>query len=248
MFAATLARLLARDGYNVLAVDADPSLNLGMALGVPKSVLESVTPLSENRELIESRVRVFGGVISLTPRVDDVVDLYGVKGPDGVKLLVMGTVRKGGSGCLCPENAFLRALLSHLLLRRRDFVVLDMVAGLEHLGRGTARGVDLMVCIVEPSLKSIETAKRISKLAKDIGVKDFAIVGNKVVSAEDEEVIRNSLGEQYDILGIIPFDENVIRADILGKPLLDHSPNSPAVTSIVEIKKAIIKRLGVESS
>ncbi|RLE62749.1 MAG: cobalamin biosynthesis protein CobN, partial [Thermoprotei archaeon] len=117
--AGTLARLLARDGFNVLAVDADPNLNLASSIGIPRELSEKLIPLSENIELIKSRTQVsFGGLISFTPKVDDIVDRFGVVGPDGVKLLVMGTVRTGGSGCLCPENAFLRALLSHLILSR----------------------------------------------------------------------------------------------------------------------------------
>jgi len=242
--AGTLARLLARDGFNVVAVDADPSLNLASALGIPREVSERITPLAENIELIRSRVQVgFGGIISFTPRVDDIVERFGVKGPDGVKLLVMGTVRSGGSGCLCPENAFLRALMSHLLLGRRDVVIMDMVAGLEHLGRGTARGVDLMLCVVEPSVKALETARRVLELSRDIGVRNVAAVGNKILSEADVELIEKALREVgMDLLTTIPFDKAVIEADRLGKALLDYAPDSPAVRSIRRLKDTILAR------
>jgi len=242
--AGTLARLLARDGFNVVAIDADPSLNLASALGIPREVSERITPLAENVELIRSRVQVgFGGVISFTPRVDDIVERFGVEGPDGVKLLVMGTVRSGGSGCLCPENAFLRALMSHLLLGRRDVVVMDMVAGLEHLGRGTARGVDLMLCVVEPSVKALETARRVLELSRDIGVRNVAAVGNKILSESDVGLIEEALREVgMDLLTTIPFDKAVIEADRLGRALLDHAPESPAVRSIRRLKDTILAR------
>lgn len=242
--AGTLARLLARDGFNVVAVDADPSLNLASALGIPREVSERITPLAENVELIRSRVQVgFGGIISFTPRVDDIVERFGVEGPDGVKLLVMGTVRSGGSGCLCPENAFLRALMSHLLLGRKDVVIMDMVAGLEHLGRGTARGVDLMLCVVEPSVKALETARRVLELSRDIGVRNVAAVGNKILSEADVELIEEALREVgMDLLTTIPFDKAVIEADRLGKALLDYAPDSSAVGSIRQLKDRILAR------
>ncbi len=243
--AGTLARLLARDGYNVLAVDADPNLNLASSLGIPREVAEKIIPLSENVELIRSRTQTFfGGVISYTPKVDDIVDKFGVVGPDGVKLLVMGTVRAGGSGCLCPENAFLRALLSHLILGREDVVVLDMVAGLEHLGRGTARGVDVMLCVVEPSLKAVETAKRVYKLAEEIEVKNVVAVGNKITSSEDRKFIeRNLENSKLKIIGFIPFDVSVIKADMLGVALIDYNPSSLAVKNIADLKNKLIDLL-----
>lgn len=241
--AGTLARLLAQDGFNVLAVDADPNLNLASSIGIPRELSEKLVPLSENIELIKSRTQVsFGGFISFTPKVDDIVDKYGVTGPDGVKLLVMGTVRTGGSGCLCPENAFLRALLSHLILGRRDVVILDMVAGLEHLGRGTARGVDIMLCVVEPSVKAVETAKRVYKLAREIEVKNIAAVGNKVTLGEDKEFIRKNL-DNLEVLGYIPFDISVVKADMLGIALIDYNPSSSAVKSIIQLKNKLLKIL-----
>ncbi|MFA7036880.1 MAG: AAA family ATPase, partial [Methanosarcina sp.] len=152
----TLARLLARDGYEVLAIDADPDMNLASSLGIenpPK-------PLTDFKDLIQERAGAEGGAFIYNPKVDDIAGKYGVIGPDGVRMLVMGTVDKGGSGCMCPASAFLRALLRHLMLKEKSAVILDMEAGIEHLGRGTTRGMDLMIVVVEPGARSLETAER----------------------------------------------------------------------------------------
>ncbi len=238
--AGTLARLLAKEGFNVLAIDADPSLNLASAIGIPKEIADRAPILFNEEEFIKSRTQLFGGIINLTPKVDDVVDKFGITGPDGVKLLMLGTVKKGGTRCLCPENAFLRALLAHLILQRKDIVILDMVAGLEHLGRGTARGVDLMLCIVEPSIKAVEVAKRMHKLAMDIEVRNFAIIANKISSDEDKSFIMKHLSNM-EILGFIPFDVSVMKADMYGKALIDYDPSSKALYSIIEIKDKILR-------
>ncbi len=236
--AGTLARLLAKDGYNVLAVDADPNLNLHISLGIEDSVASKIVPISENAELIRSRTESsFGAILRMNPKVDDIVDKFGIIGPDGVKLIVMGTVRAGNSGCLCPENAFLRALMSHLVVGTKDIVIMDMVAGLEHLGRGTARGVNCMLCIVEPGAKSIITAKRILKLSKDIGVKNFLAVGNKVKGEEQARLIFKKIEELgVPTIGYVPYDEAVIKAEITGKALLDYDPSCEAVRAIKELK------------
>ncbi|MEM3522473.1 MAG: AAA family ATPase, partial [Candidatus Bathyarchaeia archaeon] len=147
--AGTLARVFAQKGYKVLAIDADPAMNLAYSLGIKKDVIAKVIPLCENKELVEERTGikidgVFGVAFSLTPKVDDIVDKFGIKGPDGIALLIMGTVKSGGIGCMCPANALLRALLRHLFIERNEIVIMDMEAGLEHLGRGTAKGADVL--------------------------------------------------------------------------------------------------------
>ncbi|MEM2495197.1 MAG: AAA family ATPase, partial [Nitrososphaerota archaeon] len=159
LIAATLSRLLARDGYKVLAIDADPNLNLGYSLGFNEEQLSKIIPLAENEELIKERTSIspeasLVGFFKLYPKVDDIVDKFGIIGPDNVSLLIVGTVRKGGEGCLCPENAFLRTLIQHILIKRKEFVIIDMEAGIEHLARGTAKGVDIMLIVIEPSYKS----------------------------------------------------------------------------------------------
>ncbi|MCS7128474.1 MAG: AAA family ATPase [Sulfolobales archaeon] len=236
--AACLARLLSRDGYSVIAVDADPSLNLAQALGIPRDVANSVPVLFDYEEFIKSRTLRPSGVYLVNPRVNDVVERFTIKGPDGVKLLKLGAVRKGGARCLCPEYAFLRALLSHLILGRKDIVILDMVAGLEHMSRGAARGVDLMLCITEPSVKAIDVALQMHKLSKDLDVKMFAVVINKASSEDDVGIVKRAL-EGVEVIGVIPYDASVIEADREGISLIDYAPTSKAIQCIKELKKYI---------
>lgn len=205
----TLARLLARKGYDVLAIDADPSMNLASALGIknpPK-------PLTGFTELIDERAGGPAGVFKLNPKVDDIVDKFGVTGPDNVKLLVLGTVERGGSGCMCPASSFLKALLRHVLLKTNSVVILDMEAGVEHLGRGTTRGIDIMLIVVEPGTRSIETAGRIMELARQIDIRKFGAVINKAVGEAKD--IKDKLKDYgIDVLGIIPYDTALIQADM----------------------------------
>jgi len=232
-----LARSMARRGAKVLAIDADPSMNLWLSIGVPKDALVNVIPLAENEDLIEERTGArpgsIGAVFSLTPKVSDIAERYGVRGPDGVTLLVLGTVKTAGGGCMCPANALLKALLRHLLLDRRDVVVLDMEAGLEHLGRGVVRGVDALLAVVEPSYRSIETAYRIKTLAQDLGVKRIYAVGNKIARGEEELFIRKEVGKAgLDLLATIPLDPAVPEAEMAGLSPIDYAPHSEAVKAI----------------
>lgn len=230
--AGTLARLFARDGYNVVAIDADPDMNLASALGVETNP----KPVTEYKEMVQSRAGAEFGMFKLNPKVDDVVDMCGCVGPDGVKLVVMGTIDTGGSGCMCPETAFLRALLRHVILRENDLVIMDMEAGIEHLGRGTTRGVDVMIAVVEPGLRSVETLERIKKLASDIGVERIMAVINK--TPDEPEIIMNKLNEMgIPLLGVVPYDVSLMGADLEGKSPLD--VGGPAVDAIKEIKNTL---------
>ncbi len=205
----TLARLLARKGYQVLAIDADPSMNLASALGIknpPK-------PLTEFTELIDERAGGPAGVFKLNPRVDDIVEKFGVTGPDNVKLLVLGTVERGGSGCMCPASSFLKALLRHVLLKTNSVVILDMEAGVEHLGRGTTRGIDIMLIVVEPGTRSIETAGRIVELARQIDIRKFGAVINKA-GGEAKDIEDKLKGYGIEVFGIIPYDTSLVQADM----------------------------------
>ena len=244
----TLARLLARDGYNVLAVDADPNINTASSLGIPSDVAEEIVPLSDNEELIREKTGVapgksYGQMFRLTPTVSDIVDKFGVVGPDGVQLLVMGTVKDGGSGCMCPSNALLRVLVQHLLIQREDILVMDMVAGLEHLGRGTARRMDTMLVVVEPRMKSVDTIKRILKLAEDIEVREVLAVGNKIGSEREKRFVEEKMAELgVPIAAYIPRDEAVAEADMLGEAPIDHNPNSAAIMALAELKNYLKQR------
>ncbi|MBS7656639.1 AAA family ATPase [Candidatus Bathyarchaeota archaeon] len=244
----TLARLLARDGYSVLAVDADPAMNLAFSLGIPATEVSKIVPLTENEELISSRTKApygstFGALVNLTPTVDDITEKYGIVGPDRVRLLVMGTVRSGGSGCMCPANSLVRALIRHITLVEKDVVVMDMEAGLEHLGRATVRGFNVLLCVVEPGLQSIETAARIKRLANDINVKEVVGVGNKVTSKRDVKSITESLEKiGMPLLCSIPFDKNIIRADSSRAAPIDYAPSSKAITAIKDLEKTLLTR------
>ena len=246
-FAGTLARLFAKDGYKVIAVDADPAMNLSFALGISSEATSKIIPLSENYDLIEERTGArpgsSGSVFSLTPNVNDIIEKYGVKGLDGIGLLVMGTVKSGGSGCMCPVNALLKALLRHLLISRKDIVILDMEAGLEHLGRGTVKGVDAIITLVEPRMQSIETTKRILKLANDLNLKSILIVANKVRNQEEEDFIHKMIEPLgFPIIGIIPDDDMISKSDMMRIAPIDLEPDSPAIKAIDDIKKRLIDK------
>jgi len=242
LISSTLARLLARDGYNVLAVDADPNINLATALGVSKEAADKLVPISENDSLIEEKTGVapgesIGRVFNMAPKVGDIVEKFGITAPDGVSLLVMGTVKAGNSGCMCGANALLRALIQHILIQRGEVVIMDMEAGLEHLGRGTARRMNVMLAVVEPRMNAIETAGRVMKLAREIEVKDVIAVGNKVSSEEERSLIEEAMKElRIPVAAYIPFDKNVSDSDMRGIPLIDYAPESPAVLAITQLK------------
>lgn len=237
----TLARLLARDEYKVLVVDADPNINTASSIGIPAEVARKIIPLSENEALIQEKTGVtpgksYGQIFRLTPTVSDIVEEFGVSGPDGVQLLVMGTVKGGGTGCMCPANALLRVLVQHLLIQRKDVLVMDMVAGLEHLGRGTARRMDTMLVVSEPRMKSIETASRILKLAEDIEIEEVLAVGNKVGNLNEMLFVEERMKELgIPVAAQIPYDKAVAEADMLGKAPIDHDQDSPALRAVSDL-------------
>jgi CO dehydrogenase maturation factor len=217
--AAALARRLAASKRPVIAVDADPDGNLATALGVPD--VQVPEPIAHMRELIlertEARDQGAGLMFKLNPKVDDLPDRFSVNA-EGVQLLVLGTVETGGKGCMCPEGAVLKALLQHLLLRVANDVILDMEAGLEHMGRASASGMDALVAVVEPGMRSVQTATRIRKLAVDIGITRIFVVINKVYDAHQRGVIEDALRGQ-DVIGMLPFDAELARADLEGRPV-----------------------------
>lgn len=236
-FAATLARLYAEEGKHVLAADVDPDANLGLALGFSEEELEEITPISKMRKLVEERTGAndTNKFFKINPKVDDLPDALS-RTCNGVKLLVLGTVETGGGGCVCPEHVMLKRLISHLVLRSDDVVILDMEAGLEHLGRGTTEGMDAFVVVIEPGARSVQTYKNVKRLAHDLGVSHVRVVANKVRGAEDEEFIRKAIPEE-DLLGIMHYNAEVIDADRQGKSPYDFSQT--AVEEIRAIKAKI---------
>jgi CO dehydrogenase maturation factor len=233
LLAAFLSRTFAEAGYSVIAIDADPDANLAATLGYPHP--ERMMPISELSDLIEERVGVrpgtAGSFFKLNPRVDDLPEKYSVH-LDGIRIMAMGRIKRGGTGCYCPEGALLQALISHLLLQRDEVVILDMEAGIEHLSRGTARAVDKLIIVVEPGRRSLETAQKIKTLAQDLGLKNLAVVGNKIRSEVDREFIKSSL-PGIEFLGFIDYDPAINDADLADRSLLTASPSTvKAVESI----------------
>jgi CO dehydrogenase maturation factor len=214
---AFLVKWFAGHGKNVLAIDADPDANLGNGLGIKDA--SGIVPISKMKELVAERTESvpgsFGGFFKLNPKVDDLPEMLAVRSGERIRLMVMGGVKKGGTGCVCPESVLLKNLVQHLILLRDDVVVMDMEAGIEHLGRGTSRAVDCLIVVVEPGRRSIETALKIKDLAGDIGLTRIGLVGNKVRGPKDEEFLANNLSE-YRFLGFIPYDERIIESDLQG--------------------------------
>lgn len=234
-FAATLARLYAEEGRTVLAADVDPDANLGLALGFPEDLLDSIVPITKMRKLVQERTGANDDnkFYKINPKVNDIPDTYS-KTCNGVKLLVLGTVDTAGSGCVCPEHVMLRRIINHLVLRSDDVVVLDMEAGLEHLGRGTTAGMDQFVVVIEPGARSIQTYKNVKRLAEGLGVKQVRVVANKVRNRADEEFIKSRIPEE-DLLGFIHYNEEVIDADRQGKSPFDFG--GEAISEIRKIKE-----------
>jgi len=225
-----LARYWARNGYRVLAVDADPDANLGSALGIDTT---GIVPVAKMEQLIAERTGVtpgtVGGFFKMNPKVDDLPEALG-RERDGVRLLIMGTVKKGGGGCICPESVLLKALVTHLVLYQKDAVLMDMEAGIEHLGRGTAQGVDRLVIVVEPGRRSIETAAKVRQLTKDIGLHKVVAVGSKVRNQREEEFLKENL-DGIPLIGILPFSEEIAAADLENRP---PSLDDPVIHAAIE--------------
>lgn len=225
--AALLAQAYADMGREVLAVDADPSPCLAGALGFPDELRQQLHPISEMDDLIYERTGAhpgtIGGFFTINPRVDDIPERFSVV-QRGVRLLEMGAVDIGGSGCICPESAMLKTLFTHLLFRKDDVLILDMYAGVEHLGRATVDFVDAMLVVVEPTRRSLGTAAQIKSLANDIGLDRLWLVGNKVRNEEEEAFLRGET-PGIPVLGLLPADLAVQEADRLGVPVYDYVPS-----------------------
>jgi len=237
--AGLLAHVYARQGQKVLAIDADPASNLASALGFPEDLMAQITPIAEMEDLIaertESRPGTFGGFFKMNPQVDDIPERFAVT-HRGIKLLVMGTIDRGGSGCVCPESVLLKNLVTHLLLGRDEVLIMDMEAGIEHLGRATAQAVDAFIIVVEPGKRSLQTARAIQKLAGDIGIKRIYVVGNKMRDQADRDFVLQNLPD-LPVLGFISHSSKAIEADRRGIPVFDLD------AAMLEEAKAIAAKL-----
>ena len=232
-----LARCLAHKDKKVIAIDADPVTNLAANLGIDES--KPIIPVSELKELILERTGAepgtIGGFFTLNPKVDDIPDRFSLE-KDGVRLLVMGTVETGGSGCICPESTLLKALVNHLILNHNEVVIMDMEAGIEHLGRGTSGSMDGLIIVVNPGKRSRVAAEKIKKLGTDIGIKNIYVIGNRIKSEQDKDLIKESM-KDFEILGFIPEYDEIANADREGVRPFDD------ISTVPEEFKAIVDKL-----
>lgn len=235
--AATLARLYAKEGKRVIAADADPDANLALALGFTEAEADAIVPITAMKKMIAKRTGVTeqNTFFKINPRVDDIPEIYS-REHEGVKLLVLGTVETAGGGCICPENVILKQLISNLILYRDEVAILDMEAGLEHLGRGTTQGMDQFIVVIEPGARSIQTYRNVKRLAKDLGVPRVGVIANKIRDEKDEAFIRSKIAEE-ELLGLIHFNSEVIDADRHGISPFDCSPG--LINEIISIKERI---------
>lgn len=221
--AAALSLLLAEKGETVLAVDADPDANLANAIGLPSEQIAEIVPIAEQAALIEERtgakVNQYGQMFKMNPEVADIAEEYATL-HNGVNLLVLGAVERGGGGCACPENVLLKALVTDLVLFKDQTLILDMEAGVEHLGRATTRGVNTMLIVVEPGQRSVDCARKVIRLGQEIGIKSFKVIANKVNSPEEEHFVKNSFPE-LELAGSIPFSDEFRKLDRTGKSVLE---------------------------
>lgn len=233
--AAALCLLAAREGRRVLAVDADSDANLAAALGMPRDQRASIVPIAEHRALIEertgARVGQYGQMFKINPEVSDIPDEYAYE-HRGVRLLVLGAIEAGGSGCACPENVLIKALVTDLVLRSGDVLVIDCEAGLEHLGRGTAHGVDALLTVVEPGQRACDCALRVAEMAREIGIRRVLVVANRITTESDKAFVRQAL-PSLDLVACIPSSESIRLADRDGVAVLDAAEG--AVRSCFEI-------------
>ena len=250
--AGSLARVWAMDGRRVLAVDADPAAHLHSVLGIPRHAMPR--PISAELDLIEERTgakpgAALGPFFRLNPRVEDIPDKYSAVSLEGVRLLVLGTIRAAGTGCFCPENALLRSLLEHMVLERDDAVVVDMEAGLEQFGRATCRGVDLLVLVVEPGSRSVDTAARMAELAREMGVPRLAVVANKVRLGDQEKSLARLMdGRSLALTYSFPYSETVAAADLAGRSPFDSPGRDDWVASVRQLSNVISTIVGAKGA
>lgn len=233
-FAALLIRALSDQNKRVLAIDADPDANLAGAVGIADA--EKIVPISEMKDLVYERTEAkpgsIGGFFKMNPKVDDLPDSLSAK-LENIKLMRLGGVKKGGAGCICPESTLLKALITHIVLARDEVVIMDMEAGIEHLGRATAGAVDRLIVVVEPGRRSIDTAMHIKQLAAEIGLNRISLVGNKIRGQKDRDFLEKNLSD-FEFLGFLPYDDALIEADLNGR-----SPYDTDAESKSEIMKII---------
>ncbi len=239
---AALAKLMADEGRSVIAIDADPAANLASALGLQD--LGGLVPLAQMKDLIRERTGVkkdgYGAFFKMNPKVSDLPESLSIE-KDGIKLMVLGGVFKGGGGCACPENVLLKTLLGHLMLQRDEVVIADMAAGIEHLGRATVQGIDAMLVVVEPGRRSVETGRRVLQLAGEIGLEQVFIVGNKMQGDAHRRFVEDAFVDT-PVLGFISYNETILEADYECRAVYEN--NERLMTEVRGVFSALQNRLG----
>lgn len=240
-FVATLAHVFSKRGQSVLAIDADPDANLSSALGFPSA--NDVIPVCEMKELINERTgsseENYGKFFKLNPTVSDLPDKLALE-HDGIKLITLGAIKHGGGGCACPENVFLKSLLTHIILRRDEVVLVDLEAGIEHLGRATVNAVDALLVVLEPGMRSVQTHSEVVKLANEIGIKTIFAILNKVANPRQKEIIEKEL-KDVELLGCISYNDGIAEADLLGKSAFDN--NDKLISEVNDILKNLEEKI-----
>lgn len=246
---AILARLLSRQSYRVLALDSDPQMNLPYVLGVPREAARVLVPLSQNLEYVEEKTGArpgagWGLFLRLNPDVDDVVDRFGVVGPDGVRLLVMGTIVQPATGCLCPENSLLAAVANAVSVRTGEAILLDTQAGVEHFGRALAKGFHHAVVVTDPSFNGVLVALQGARLAKALGIPAVHLVVNRIRNDHDIDKVHRLIEEEggfsFASEHMLPYDDRLLAAEPAVDSLLDHDP-SPLVAAIAGLSDALVQ-------
>ncbi len=246
---AMLSHLFARKGYNVLAVDEDPQMNLPYAIGIPREEGDKIVPVTKNLDYIEEKTGArpgegWGLMLTLNPDVSDVVERFGIKGPDGINMLVMGTVVQAATGCLCPENALLEAIVRYINLRNNEIILMDTQAGVEHFGRALAQGFRHVVIVTDATFNSVQVAKHAAKLAKDINIPHLYLLINRVRSNDSKElekvkqIMKNEMNI-FDEVFELPYEEKLFEYEPNVMPLLDVKPSLGIVEKMNELMEAL---------
>jgi CO dehydrogenase maturation factor len=234
----TLSRVLAAQDYDVLAIDDDENPNLSLTVGIPRE--KEVPPIPGD---LLQRVELPSGEteLELVDSVEEIINNYGVAAPDGIQLLKMGEVDHAGSGCMCSAHSTAREVLSNIVEKREEVTIMDMVAGVEHLGRGTTKDVDILLVVVEPYYKSLETGRRTRDLAEELGIPEIKVVANKVRDDQDRDAIEEFCeNNDLEITSIVPFDDSIRRADQQGTAPYDHDKQAPAMTAVRELAEDLV--------
>jgi CO dehydrogenase maturation factor len=224
-FTSLLVWCLAEQGREIYAIDADVNPTLAEALGFPPDVVREIRPIIDMTDLIEERTGAksgeYGSYFKTNPSVKDIPEKFS-RNIKNIHFLMMGAMRGADQGCACAENAMLRSLVTHLILREKETVIMDMVAGTEHMGRGTAKGVDAMFLVVEPGTRSVKAAREIDKMAGDLGIQNKYVIGNKIRSPGDEDFLKKEMGDMV-LAGFLPLSEEVLAAERQGRSLYESS-------------------------